>query len=107
MIYKLLLAVGFISILLIGCSADIETGIIGEWQGLAGHQDLEFQPGGQVVMKSPRHSDYLGLYTITDGNKLTFDFQSLSKPINCTADIRGSKLTLTHPDGRKEEYEKK
>lgn len=105
--YRLLLAVSLVFALLAGCSSDVKTEIVGEWRGVDGHQDLVFYTDGQIQMKSPRHSDYWGQYSIRDGNKMTFDFPRLAKAIECSAKIRGTKLTLAHPGGREEDYVKK
>ena len=104
MMCRFLLVVGLACFLLTGCSSNVETEIVGEWRGITPKQDLVFHEDGQVEMKSPRHSVYEGRYSIADGNKLTCEFPSLSKPVECTAKIRGDKLTLVHTGGREEVY---
>ena len=92
---------------LAGCSADIETAIVGEWQGVTPKQDLIFHEDGSIEMKGHRHGVYTGRYTIVEGNGLICEFPLLSKPVECTAHIRGDKLTLIHSGGRKEMYVRK
>ncbi len=97
----------FFLLALAGCSSNVETEIVGEWQGITPKQDLVFHGDGQIEMKSPRHSTYKGVYSISDGNKLKCEFLGLSKPVESTAKIRGNKLTLIHSGGREEVYVKK
>lgn len=105
--YRVALIILFCCSLLIACGSDLKTDIVGGWRGLDGHQDLVFYGNGKVVMQSPRHSDYEGEYTIKDGNRMTFVFYQLSRPIECEAKISNNELTLVHPGGRKEVYARK
>ena len=105
MLYKLLMVTGLACFIMAGCSANIESEIIGEWKSSAPNQTLVFHQDMTVEMKSPAHSTYTGSYTILDGNKLTFVFPSLYNPtIKREAKIRGEKLTLLDPKGREEVY---
>lgn len=104
--YRFLLLMSLICLLVAGCSANVETEIIGEWRGITPKQDLVFYENGQVEMKSPNHSTYTGSYSIKDGNKLTCIFPALSRPVECTAKIRGDRMTLLFASGREENYVK-
>jgi len=105
--YKLLLVISMGCLLLTGYSANVETEIIGEWKSNAPNQTLVFHQDRTVEMKSPAHSTYTGSYAIKDGNKLTCIFPALSMPTECTAKIRGDKMTLLFTSGREENYVKK
>ncbi len=74
---------------------------------MTGKQDLVFYDDGRIEMKGHNHGMYVGQYTLEKGNKLTSDFERLSKPVKFSAQIRGEKLTLLFPEGRKEVYLKK
>ena len=104
---KWLILISLICLIFSSCGSNVETEIVGEWRGVTAKQDLVFYEDGLVEMKGHRHGVYEGQYTIEDGNKLTCDFERLSKPVKCSAKIRGDKLTLVHPGGRKEVYTKK
>jgi hypothetical protein len=99
--------VSLISLIVAGCGSNVENEIVGEWGGMTAKQDLVFYEDGRIEMKGHSHGVYEGRYTIEDGNKLTCNFDRLSKPVKCTARIRGEKLTLVHPGGREEVYNKK
>jgi len=92
---------------LIGCGGDVEKEIVGEWRGLTAKQDLAFHSDGSVVMKGHRHNAYEGRYVIEESDRLTCIFDRLSRPVECTAKIRGDQLTLAFSTGREEEYERK
>jgi hypothetical protein len=103
--YRFLMLMSLGCLLLVGCSANVETEIIGEWKSTAPNQTLVFHNDGTIEMKSPAHSTYNGSYTILDGNKLTFVFPSLYNPtIKREAKIRGDKLILLDPKGQEEVY---
>jgi hypothetical protein len=107
MIRKYLALLGLFCLIVAGCSSDVQTDIVGEWKGMTAKQDLAFFSDSRVEMKGHSHGVYKGRYTIEDGNKLTCDFPRLSKPVICTAKIRGEKLLLVFPGGREEVYTKK
>ena len=102
--YRFILYVSLGCLLLTGCSSNVETEIFGEWKGITPKQTLIFHQGGMVEMKSSSHSDYTGSYSVKNGNKLTCIFPALSRPIECTAKIRGDKMTLLFASGREENY---
>lgn len=107
MVYRFLMLVSLISLIMTGCGSDVENEIVGEWKGTTAKQDLVFYEDGLIEMKGHKHGVYEGRYTIEDGNKLTCNFERLSKPVKCTARIRGDNLTLVHPGGREEVYQRK
>lgn len=103
---RLILLITLLLALLAGCSTDVSSDILGKWHGSAGNQDLVFYQDGQLLMTSPRHGDYRGTYTLTDGNKLVCVFPKLSRPIECTAYISGNTLKLIYTSGREELYQR-
>lgn len=107
MVYRCLTVLSLICLIVAGCGSDVESEIVGEWRGMTAKQDLVFHENGRIEMKGHTHGVYEGRYTIEDGNKLTCDFERLSKPVKCTARIRGQKLILVHSGGREEVYDRK
>jgi hypothetical protein len=91
----------------VGCSPDLETEIVGAWQGITPKQDLVFYEDGRVAMKGHHHGEYWGTYTIKVGKNLLCEFPRLSQPVECTARIRGDRLILAFSAGREEVYVRK
>lgn len=91
---------------LAACSPDIETGIVGEWTGEIINQDFVFYDDGQVELNDRKYGVFEGNYTITGDNTLTCTFESaiFTEPVVSKVKIKGDKLILISPNGRKDVY---
>jgi hypothetical protein len=93
----------FLAVLLMSCSADIPTEIVGYWKGDVVPQDLSFTADGRVEIVDHKYSTYGGTYRVTDGNVLTCDIDHniFTELLVYTVKIKGDKLILT--EGKREE----
>ncbi len=104
---KRLIFVFFIAFLITGCSDDPTTAIVGEWAGVDVPQDMKFNSDGTVEMNDRKHGTYHGEYTITGKGELKCNFERLSRPVEMTVSISGSKMVMESKSKRKEKYKRK
>jgi hypothetical protein len=86
----------FLAVLLVSCSADVPTEIVGYWEGEVIAQDLKFTADGRVEIVDHKYSTYGGTYRISEDNVLTCDIDHniFDEPLVYTVRIKGDKLIL-------------
>lgn len=89
------------------CGGDVGKELIGQWQGISLQQDFTFHQDGRVELRDHKHGTYQGVYRITDGNRLTCEFEGFSRHIVRTISISGDTLILGNPKSTDEEYRRK
>lgn len=95
----------FFIFIITACTQNIETGIIGLWEGVSLKQNFHFYENGEVELTDLKHGVYRGVYKITDEGSLECEFEGFAFPVVRTIRIRGDKLILTDKNGIEEIYD--
>jgi hypothetical protein len=89
------------------CSDDIETELIGHWEGVSLQQNFTFYQDGRVKLQDLKHGTYQGRYHISENDLLTCEFEQFSRPVIRTIEISGDTLILHNPKSTDEKYRRK
>lgn len=89
------------------CSSDIETELIGNWEGVSLQQNFTFYQDGRVELHDLKHGIYQGIYRISENDLLTCEFEGFSRPVVRTLEIDGDTLILHNPKSTDEKYRRK
>ncbi|MDX1527721.1 MAG: hypothetical protein R3337_03775 [Gammaproteobacteria bacterium] len=94
-------------VLVVGCSEDPESAVIGSWEGISLKQDFRFYPDGRAELMDPKHGTYRGNCRFVDSGEMSCRFERFAYPVVRRVRVRGNKLILTNSNGQDEEYRRR